>query len=119
MFDEHRHRGEVIDGSIKKPLDLSRVEVDADDPFGAGAFEERADALLGGVRQNAMLTKAKAAGEGGRTRGGVGARGRLTPQERKTLGKHFRSIRNRKLLRELRKLCGLAGLDELMPQEGE
>ena len=53
---------------------------------------------------------------------GTGSRmadlGALTEQERKTLGKHFRSIGDGELLRALRKLCGLAGLGELMPEEG-
>ena len=53
---------------------------------------------------------------------GTGSRmadhGRLTEQERKTLRKHFRSIMDGELLRALRKLCGLAGLGELMPEEG-
>ena len=51
---------------------------------------------------------------------GTGSRmadhGRLTEQERKTLGKHFRSIGDGELMRVLRKLCGVAGLDELMPE---
>ena len=41
----------------------------------------------------------------------------LTQQERRTLSRHFRSIGDGELLRALRKLCGLAGLDELMPEE--
>ena len=41
----------------------------------------------------------------------------LTQQERRTLSKHFRSIGDAELLRALGKLCGLAGLGELMPEE--
>ena len=40
VVGEQRHRGEVIDGEVEEALDLPGVQVDGDDPVGAGDREQ-------------------------------------------------------------------------------
>ena len=42
---EHRRRHQVVEGRVEEALDLTRVQVDADDPVGAGRREHVRDEL--------------------------------------------------------------------------
>jgi hypothetical protein len=74
-LDEHRHGGEVVDGSVEEALDLTGVQVDADDALGTRDLEHVGDQLGGDRLASLGLSVLAAVAVEGRDHGDALGRG--------------------------------------------